>query len=74
MRFIKLFKKQRKPKNNWYRVTSRYANKALNSSIPRISFVQAPSLEEAVEAFAMKRSQGEELVSIRLDNSVNFKK
>jgi len=69
MCFIKLFKKQGKPKNNWYRVTSRYT-----SDIPRISFIQAPSLEEAVEAFAMKRSQGEELVSIRLDNSVNFKK
>jgi hypothetical protein len=74
MRFIKLFKKQRKPKNNWYRVTSRYTNKALNSGIHQISFIQASSLEEAVEAFAMKRSQGEELVSIRLDNSVNFKK
>lgn len=74
MRFIKLFKKQDKPKNNWYRVTSRYANKALNSGGPYISFIQASSLEEAVEVFAMKRSQGEELVSIRLDNSVNFKK
>ena len=74
MRFIKLFKKQRKPKNNWYRVTSRYANKALNSGIYQISFIQAPSLEEAVEVFAIKRNQGEELISIRLDNSVNFKK
>ncbi len=74
MRFIKLFKKHGKPKNNWYRVTSRYANKALNSGRPWISFIQASSLEEAVEVFAMKRNQGEELVSIRLDNSVNFKK
>lgn len=74
MRFIKLFKKQGKPKNNWYRVISRYTNKALNSGRPRISFIQAQSLEEAVEVFAMKRNQDEELVSIRLDNSVNFKK
>lgn len=74
MCFIKLFKKQGKPKNNWYRVASRHANKALNNGRPWISFIQAPSLEEAVEVFAMKRNQDEELINIRLDNSVNFKK